>query len=332
MNNQLDLTKLGAQPITPFDERPHAIVIGSGFEHSQTSINTINPFEHPSFNVELQKEHVHPSLLLPNHITATRWIEEDLWKYLAFQSTMLIYYQEDQIITQPILAQSTIIQTGLHTTTEHGKVLSWPWQQNLHAGFGAIQSSQLNTLQVLDQAGHQQRLVFVDWELFEYLEAEIANATQTYPYMDGIWTTDTDFFEKIQIGTASIPHRIIGEVTWFFDEDVSTKIEMEAALLENRYATGNGPFIQIQGNNPSTFSQREIHLDIQTHHPEWMEISHLLLWNEQGWSQEWEITESAFHTTLLVPNAQIYFAAVWSDQQRFDNQWSWALQQWSTQD
>ncbi|MCH1492289.1 MAG: phytoene desaturase [Luminiphilus sp.] len=31
MNNQLDLTKLGAQPITPFDERPHAIVIGSGF-------------------------------------------------------------------------------------------------------------------------------------------------------------------------------------------------------------------------------------------------------------------------------------------------------------
>ncbi len=31
MNNQLDLSKLVAQPMPPFDNRPHAIVIGSGF-------------------------------------------------------------------------------------------------------------------------------------------------------------------------------------------------------------------------------------------------------------------------------------------------------------
>ncbi|MDG0990956.1 MAG: FAD-dependent oxidoreductase, partial [Luminiphilus sp.] len=31
MNTQLDLTKLGTQNLGPLDERPHAIVIGSGF-------------------------------------------------------------------------------------------------------------------------------------------------------------------------------------------------------------------------------------------------------------------------------------------------------------
>ena len=31
MNTQLDLAKLGTQNYGPLDERPHAIVIGSGF-------------------------------------------------------------------------------------------------------------------------------------------------------------------------------------------------------------------------------------------------------------------------------------------------------------
>ncbi|MGD2007065.1 MAG: phytoene desaturase [Cellvibrionales bacterium] len=31
MNNQLDVSKLAARPLPPFDQRPHAVVIGSGF-------------------------------------------------------------------------------------------------------------------------------------------------------------------------------------------------------------------------------------------------------------------------------------------------------------